>query len=193
MAGAGPGPGGGGAEPTRRGGQHREPEDQPAGLRPAVRRRALRWPAVEGHQRGPDPDREPHRGGVRGADPDGEGAAGGRGGLHTDRKASAGEGAGPGRGHRHREDRVLAQSPHEVLEETPVPAQEDDHPAADGAADQQHRAGPQTDMMKMMRRMMMKMMRQTEDLLSGCKQTSEDGQLTVTAVNKSIFLQMADS
>lgn len=33
--------------------------------------------------------------------------------------------------------------------------------------------------MKMMRRMMMKMMRQTEDLLSGCKQTSEDGQLTV--------------
>lgn len=32
-------------------------------------------------------------------------------------------------------------------------------------------------MMKMMRRRMM--MRQTEDLLSGCKQTSEDGQLTV--------------
>lgn len=33
-------------------------------------------------------------------------------------------------------------------------------------------------MMKMMRRRRM-MMRQTEDLLSGCKQTSEDGQLTV--------------
>lgn len=33
-------------------------------------------------------------------------------------------------------------------------------------------------MMKMMRRMR-RMMRQTEDLLSGCKQTSEDSQLTV--------------
>lgn len=32
-------------------------------------------------------------------------------------------------------------------------------------------------MMKMMRRR--RMMRQTEDLLSGCKQTSEDSQLTV--------------
>lgn len=51
-----PGPGGGGAEPTCCRSQHREPEDQPAGLRPTVRRGALRWPPVEGHQRRPDPD-----------------------------------------------------------------------------------------------------------------------------------------
>lgn len=88
---------------------------------------------------------------MRGADPDGESAAGRRGGLHPDRPASAGEGAGQGRGHCHRKDRVLAQSPHEVLEETPVPAQEDHHPASDGAEDQRHRAGPQTGMMVMMK------------------------------------------
>lgn len=146
--------GGGGAEPTRRRGERRQPADQPAGLRAAVRRGPLRRPSVEGHRRRPDPDREPHRGGVRGADPDGEGAAGRRGGLHPDRQASAGEGAGQGRGYRDREDRVLAQSPHEVLEETQVPAQEDHHPATDGAENQQHPTGPQSDMMKMMKTVM---------------------------------------
>lgn len=137
----------GGAEPTRRGGEHREPADPPAGLRPAVCCGALCRASVEGHKRRPDPDREPHRGGVRGADPDGEGAAGRSRRLHPSRQASAGEGTGPGRGHRDRKDRVLAQSPHEFLEETPVPAQEDHRPAADRAADQQHPAGPQTDLM----------------------------------------------
>lgn len=145
----GPGLGGGGAGSTRRGGEHREPADPAAGLRATLRRGALRRASVEGHRRGPDPDREPHRGGVRGADPHGEGAAGRGGGLHLDRQAAAGEGAGPGRGHRAGEDRVLPQGPHAVLEETPVRAQEDHHPATDGVEDQQHRAGPQTDMMKM--------------------------------------------
>ena len=128
-----PGPGGGGPGATRRGGEHREPADPPTGLRPALRRGALRRASVEGHRRGLDPDREPHRGGVRGPDPHGEGTAGRGRGLHPGRQAPAGEGAGPGRGHRAGKDRVLAQGPHAVLEETPFPAQEDRHPAADGA------------------------------------------------------------
>lgn len=78
---------------------------------------------------------------MRGPDPDGEGTAGRRAGLHVDRKAAAGEGAGPGRGHRHRKDRVVAKSPYEVLEETPLPTQADRGAAADGAQDQQHRTG----------------------------------------------------
>lgn len=133
--------GGGGAGPTRRAGERREPAHRAAGLRPPVRRRALRQPPVEGHRRGPDPDREPPGGRLRGAHPHGEGAAGGRAGLHPDGSAPAGQGPGPGRGHRDREDRVLAQSPHAVLEAAPVPPQEDHRAAADGAADQRHRAG----------------------------------------------------
>lgn len=84
------GPGGGGAEQTCCGSQQREPEAHPAGLRPAVCRSALRWSPVEGYERGPDLDREPHRSGLRGADSDGESAAGRRGGLYADREASAG-------------------------------------------------------------------------------------------------------
>lgn len=142
VAGAGgPGPGGGDAEAASSGGQRREPEDRRAGLRAVIRRGPLRRAPVEGDQRGPDPAGEPHRGGVRGPDPDGEGAAGRRAGLHVDRQAAAGQGAGPGRGHSRREDRVVAQSPHEVLEETPLPAQADRGAAADGAQDQQHRTG----------------------------------------------------
>lgn len=84
------GPGGGSAEQTCCGSRHREPEDHPAGLRPAVRRRALRWSPVEDYERGPDLDREPHRSGLRGADSDGESAAGRRGELYPDWEASAG-------------------------------------------------------------------------------------------------------
>lgn len=70
---------------------------------------------------------------MRGPDPDGESTTGRCAGLYVDRKAAAGEGAGPCRGHSHRKDRVVAQSPYEVLEETPLPAQADRGAAADGA------------------------------------------------------------
>lgn len=112
MAGSGDlDPGGGGAAAAAcGGGPHREPEDPSARLRSTVCCGALRRTSVEGDRRGLDHDRESHRGGVRRADPDGEGAAGGRGGVHPGREAAAEQGAGQGRRHRHREDRVLAQS-----------------------------------------------------------------------------------
>lgn len=90
MGGPDIGPGGGGAEQTCCGSRQREPEDHPAGLRPAVRHSALRWSPVEDYERGSDLDREPHRSGLRGADSDGESSAGRRGGLYPDREAYAG-------------------------------------------------------------------------------------------------------
>lgn len=147
MAGSGDlDPGGGAAAAACGGGQHREPKDLSARLRSTVCCGAFRRTSVEGDRRGSDHDRESHRGRMRGADPDGEGAAGRRGGVHPDREAAVEQGAGQGRRHRHREDGVLAQSQHEVLEETQVPAQEDHHPAPDGAEDQQHQSGPPANM-----------------------------------------------